>query len=88
VCPRNAWKCSLESAREGQTSKGLLIFVREPMIPKGHGSKALPSSASAGAQASKTPTIKTNTDEVYDPGTWVDRKQAFAEPSERLQEHQ
>jgi len=49
--------------------KGLLIFVCEPMIPKRHGSKALPFSASARAQTSKTPTIKTNTDEVYDLGT-------------------
>jgi len=78
VRPRNAWKCSLESAQEGQTSKGLLIFVREPMIPKGHGSKALPSSTSARAQTSKTPTVKTNTDEVLSLGTRSGRKQAFA----------
>ncbi len=51
--------------------KGLLIFVREPMIPTGHGSKALPFPASARAQTNKTPTIKTNTDEIYDLEIWV-----------------
>jgi len=53
--------------------KGLLILVCGPTILKGHASKALPFSTSARAQTSKTPTIKTNTDEVLDSETRIGR---------------